>query len=110
MGETAAAQYLTAGGMQLIDRRWRCQAGEIDLILLDGDTLVFAEVKARERLSRIDAQYAVTPGKQRRMTESVRWYLGAHPEHDGRMIRFDVITVAKDGVLHIPNAFEGTAW
>jgi len=110
MGENAAAQYLAEKGMQFVQRRWRCAAGEIDLIMLDGQTLVFVEVKARERLNRLQAQYAVSSDKQRRMIECVRWYVGQYAEHAGRMIRFDVITVAKDGILHIPNAFDGNAW
>ena len=110
MGENTAAQYLMEKGLELLDRRWRCTAGEIDLILLEGQTLVFAEVKTRETMGRSEAQYAVSSNKQRRMLESARWYLGTHPEYANCMIRFDVVTVAKDGLLHIPNAFEGTAW
>ena len=110
MGENAAAHFLAAKGMKELQRRYRCAAGEIDLILLDGEVLIFVEVKARERLDRLQTQYAITPAKQRRMIKSVRWYLGEHPEHAERMIRFDVITVARNGILHLPNAFEGSAW
>ena len=110
MGENAAAHFLAAKGMKELQRRYRCAAGEIDLIMLDGETLVFVEVKARERMKRQETQYAITIAKQRRMVGCTRWYLGEHPEHAERMIRFDVITVAKDGILHLPNAFEGSAW
>lgn len=110
MGEVTAAHFLIAKGMKEVQRRYRCVAGEIDLIMLDGETLVFVEVKAREQMKRMETQYAITPAKQRRMVESTRWYLGEHPEHAERTIRFDVMTVAKDGILHLPNAFEGSAW
>ena len=40
----------------------------------------------------------------------MRYYLGEHPQEAERMMRFDVVTVAADGILHVPNAFEGTAW
>ena len=110
MGEVAAAQFLCAKGMQEVQRRYRCAAGEIDLIMLEGQTLVVVEVKTRERLKRTETQYAVTPDKQRRMIASAQWYLGEHPEYAGSIVRFDVITVAKDGILHLPSAFEGSAW
>ncbi len=46
-GERVAAQRLVDEGMVLVDRNWRCERGEIDLVLRDGDVLVFAEVKTR---------------------------------------------------------------
>ena len=110
MGESAACSYLMEKGMQLLQRRYRSPYGEIDLVMLDGEILVFAEVKTRERQGRLQAQYAVTPVKQRRLIQTGRCYLGEHPEHQERLIRFDVITVAGDGVLHLPNAFEGAIW
>jgi len=108
MGETAAARFLEASGMQVLERRFRSPVGEIDLILLEGKTLVFAEVKARERQSCAQAQYAVTPAKQRRLVQTACWYLGQHPEHQQRLMRFDVVIIAQDGIAHIPNAFEGS--
>jgi putative endonuclease len=46
-GERLAARRLVDDGMVLVDRNWRCEAGEIDLVLRDGDVLVFCEVKTR---------------------------------------------------------------
>jgi putative endonuclease len=46
-GERLAARYLTDQGMVVLDRNWRCDAGEIDLVLRDGDILVVCEVKTR---------------------------------------------------------------
>ena len=110
MGETAACDHLCRKGMEILDRRYRSPHGEIDLIMLDGEVLVFVEVKTRSKLGRMQAQYAITPDKQRRMMESVRYYLAQHREHCQRMMRFDVVTVAADGICHLPNAFEGAAW
>ena len=110
MGENAALACLEQKGMEMLDRRYRSPRGEIDLVMLDADVLVFVEVKARETLGRSETQYAITPAKQRRMMETVRYYLGDHCEHAQRMMRFDVVTVARDGILHLPNAFEGEAW
>ena len=46
-GESLAARHLAAAGMVVLDRNWRCELGEIDLVLRDGDTLVVCEVKTR---------------------------------------------------------------
>ena len=106
MGEAAAQDYLMQKRFELLDRRVRSPYGEIDLIMLDGDMLVFVEVKAREKATRSQAQFAVTPAKQRRMLQTALCYLNDHPEHAERLMRFDVVTVGKDGILHLPNAFE----
>ena len=52
----------------------------------------------------------MTPLKRRRMAEAARCYLGAHPEHAGRCVRFDVVTVTAEGVRHVPDAFSGCEW
>lgn len=46
-GERVAAAHLVAAGMVVLDRNWRCPAGELDIVARDGDTLVFCEVKTR---------------------------------------------------------------
>ena len=46
-GEQLASRFLVSRGMQILDRNWRCQHGEIDLVALDGDCLVVCEVKTR---------------------------------------------------------------
>ena len=110
MGEAAACDYLIARGLSPIHRRYHCAYGEIDLILQKDDLLVFAEVKCREHASHQNAQYAVTKQKQRRLIDTARCFLGEHPEYASCMLRFDVVTVTKNGIIHIPNAFEGTEW
>ena len=110
LGETAVCRRLTDGGMELLERRFRSPFGEIDLVMLDGDTLVFVEVKLRMRGGTQAGQAAVTLLKRRRMTETARCYLGAHPEHAQRLMRFDVVTVTPEGMRHIPDAFAGCEW
>ena len=87
-----------------------CRKHTFDLIMLDEKTLVFVEVKTREQSSLISAQQAVTPAKQRRLISSARCYLGEHPEYWHYTLRFDVVTVTKEGVHHIPHAFQGSEW
>lgn len=110
MGETAACDYLVKQGMQPIDRRYRSPYGEIDLIMQCGNVLVFVEVKTRERGTAQSAQWAVTPKKQQRLIQTALCYLGDHPMYASCVMRFDVVTVGKDGIIHIPNAFEGSEW
>jgi putative endonuclease len=50
-GEELAAGYLESLGMRVVDRNWRCPEGEIDIVALDGDALVIAEVKTRRSLA-----------------------------------------------------------
>jgi len=110
MGEMAACDYLIARGLSPVERRYHSPYGEIDLIMLDGDTLVFAEVKSREHAPSLSAQTAVTPRKQRNLINTALCYLGQHPEYAQHLLRFDVITVTKEGISHIPNAFQGSEW
>ncbi len=110
LGEAAVCDRLADGGMELLERRFRSLFGEIDLVMLDGDTLVFVEVKLRTHGGTEAGQAAVTPQKRRRLVQAARCYLGAHPEHAGRCVRFDVVTVTGEGVSHVPDAFSGGEW
>lgn len=110
LGEAAVCNHLMGRGMELLERRFHSPFGEIDLVMLDGETLVFVEVKLRTSGGAEAGQAAVTPQKRRRMVEAARCYLGAHPEHADRSVRFDVATVTGEGVNHIPDAFSGSEW
>ncbi len=105
-GEQMAEDYLTARGMRCLERRYREKCGEIDLIMRDGDTVVFVEVKSRFSSGQAGSgMLAVTPAKQRRIARAATLYLMRNPAA-GRGVRFDVVEVNRDGVLHIPNAFQ----
>ena len=73
-GEDLAAQYLEDLGLVILDRNWRCSAGELDVIARDGDSLVVCEVKTR-RSERYGAPVeAVSPRKMRRLRIlALRW-------------------------------------
>lgn len=73
-GESLAARHLTGRGMVLLDRNWRCDAGEIDLVLRDGDVLVVCEVKTRSSDRCGTPHEAVTELKLARLRRlAVRW-------------------------------------
>lgn len=103
-GENLAEARLQAQGMTTIQRRYRAEDGEIDLIMQDGETIVFVEVKARPSGRAGSGLIAVTPSKQRRMTHAALAFL-LEREWMERPVRFDVVEVTRDGILHIPNAF-----
>jgi len=75
IGEAMAAAYLEAAGYRIVERNYRCPLGEIDLIALEGDTLVFVEVKSRRSENYGLPQLAVGPGKQRRISKISLYYL-----------------------------------
>ena len=111
-GERVAVGYLTALGMQLIDRNWRCPAGEIDAILRDGDTIVFVEVKAREGRAFGTPAEAVSTAKQRRIAQLAMMFLTRNRLVNCRC-RFDVVSVdvgpAAPIVQVFQNAFDAAA-
>ena len=103
-GELAAEQYLCQLGMCVAARRYRAAGGEIDLIMLDRETVVFVEVKARRNSSRGTGLAAITPAKIRRISHAALGFL-IEKEWTDYPVRFDVIEISRDGILHIPNAF-----
>jgi putative endonuclease len=66
-GERLAARHLVEQGLVVLDRNWRCAAGEIDLVLRDGDVLVVCEVKTRTSSLCGSPHEAVTPAKLDRL-------------------------------------------
>ena len=91
-GERVAMQRLVGQGMVLVDRNWRCDVGEVDLVLRDGAVLVFCEVKTRSSSSYGHPLEAVTRVKGERLRQlAARWV----EEHgvDPPEIRVDLVGV-----------------
>lgn len=94
IGETLAARYLAESGARVLARNWRCQEGELDLIVQDADgTLVGVEVKTRRSLGFGSPIEAVTPPKQARLRRLLGVWLRDHPDVDAVDVRLDVIGV-----------------
>ena len=105
--ESRAAAFLIAKGFRIAARRFRSPVGEIDIVARRRGTLVFVEVKARERLD--DAAEAVIVRQQRRIIAAAEAWLAAHPEDANRDIRFDVVLVAPKSLpRHIMAAFDAS--
>ena len=105
-GEDAAEFYLTREhGMICLERRYRTKTGEIDLILLDQETVVFAEVKTRQTGDLGNGLAAVNIRKQKRIVNAALLFL-MRRKWMGRSIRFDVIEICRGEILYVPNAFQ----
>jgi putative endonuclease len=91
-GETAAADFLERRGHTVVERNWTCKAGEIDVISLDADELVFVEVKTRATNKCGSPEEAVDESKQERIRSLAEIYLSAAGLTDVD-VRFDVIAI-----------------
>lgn len=76
--EQLAVDYLLQQGLQLVQRNFQCKVGEIDIIMRDGNCLVFVEVKYRASRAFGGAAAAVTASKQQKLLRACRWYLQQH--------------------------------
>jgi putative endonuclease len=91
-GERVAVRYLTEQGMVLLDRNWRCPAGELDAVLRDGEVIVFAEVKTRRSGRFGTPAEALIPAKVVRLRRLAALWLD-HARQHPREVRFDVVSV-----------------
>jgi len=113
LGESLAAEWLIEKGHQIIGQQVRCSLGEIDLITRDGKRLVFVEVKTRLSIHHGTPEEAVTPAKQRRLTQLALSYLKEHGLLD-QSARFDVVAYVLNESLevqyrrHYEHAFEAS--
>lgn len=108
-GERVAVSYLVEQGMVVLDRNWRCRAGEVDAILRDGDTLVFCEVKTRRSDRFGSPAEAVQPAKVARLRKLATLWL-EQARVRPKDVRFDVVSVVRPRsgpaqVEHLRGAF-----
>lgn len=96
-GEALAADFLEAQGMHIVDRNWRCPNGEIDIVAIDGDTLVVAEVKTRRGLKYGHPFEAVGAAKLARLHRLASAWCRDHDLRAARR-RVDVVSVVDDGI------------
>lgn len=102
--EAAAQQYLMKKGYAPLAQNYRAAHKEIDLIMLDGDVVVFVEVKARKNLRRGMPGEAVDRKKRRNLTVAATAYLMERGWTD-RSARFDVVELWGENIRHTENAF-----
>ena len=110
--ERRAERYLRRNGLRLVARNYSRRTGEIDLVMLHDDVLVFVEVRYRGPGAWTTPLASVDAAKQRRLTRTAQLYLRDHPQHRFRSARFDIVCAERRyfGIAceWIPNAFEAT--
>ena len=94
-GEGLAAEHYRRLGCEILDRNWRTATGELDLVVRDGATIVFSEVKTRRTDDFGPASAAVSAPKQQRIRRLAIEWLRAHDLRP-RAIRFDVVAITGD--------------
>ena len=107
-GEDVAATYLERQGYTIMERDWKSGHRDLDIVALDGNTVVFVEVKTRSNRMFTDPEIAVDYQKIRHLQQAANHYIKyRHINHD---IRFDIITVVgtmndSPAIDHIKDAF-----
>ena len=102
-GEDAAADYLRRRGFEILGRNVRFGHGELDIVALDGEVVVFVEVKSRRSRGGLEA---VDARKQRQLSRLATLFL-VRAGWLARAARFDVVAVDNDGACtHVANAFD----
>ena len=110
-GEDLAARHLVAKGYEVVARNWRCEVGELDLVIRDGDCLALVEVRTRRGRAMGTPEESITAAKQARLSDLAEAYVQAHdwPGH----WRIDVVAIEVDRrgrllrVDHYENAITG---
>jgi len=108
-GEDAAVRFLEGLGYVVLERNWRCKVGEVDVICLHRNTVIFVEVRTRAALALVSPTQSVTRAKITRLAKAASYFLSRRGWWE-KPCRFDLIAVinADQGVRleHIPDAFD----
>jgi len=106
-GERKAAEYLQAGGYEVLARNYRTRRGEIDLVVRRGGRVAFVEVKNWTALGLERLGQAIGAQKRRRIVAAARHFLHEHPPAPGSTFAFDVVLLKGREITHIEDAFDG---
>lgn len=93
--EVAAERWLSARGLQVVERNFSCKAGEIDLVMREGQQLVFVEVRFRQADRFGSAAESVTRNKQQRVIRAAQYFIAANPRWRDWSCRFDVLAASQ---------------
>lgn len=104
--EDSAARHLQQHGLHLLARNYRCRAGEIDLVMQDGATLVFVEVRLRRNPAFGGAAASIDTRKQAKLIRAAQHYLATLSPVPP--CRFDAVLLGADttAIEWLKNAFE----
>ncbi len=112
LGEQSAVDYLIRSGYQVLVRNFRTKRGEIDIVAVDGTTLVFVEVKSWKAIGFGDLEVSISKRKRRRIIDASRVYLVQTGRDDRVSVRYDLIFLKGDSmeVHHVRDAFTESTW
>ncbi|HRY28977.1 MAG TPA: YraN family protein [Elusimicrobiota bacterium] len=105
--ETQAKSYLESKGYVFLAANYRTRYGEVDLVMQEGDALVFVEVKSRKTRAFGAPEEFVTAPKQGKIVKAALEYVKEHRRVKSPL-RFDVVAIENGRVLHYENAFESS--
>jgi putative endonuclease len=103
--EKEACNFLQTKGLKLISSNYHCPFGEIDIIMKEGDVLVFIEVRLRSHIIYGSALESIDSRKQQKLLKSATHYLQKHQLLDKIDCRFDVIGFSNSSIEWIKDAF-----
>jgi putative endonuclease len=105
--EDLALRHLQAQGLKAVARNWRCNSGELDLVMRHGQTLVIAEVRKRSSSAFGGAAASVDARKRGRILRTAQLFLLEHPQYAEAPLRFDVLTLdGADRIEWLQAAFD----
>lgn len=104
--ERLACRYLMQNGYEIAATNYRCRYAEIDIVARDAGQLVFVEVKYRRNKEYGGSLYAISPKKIRNISLCARYYIYKERISPDMPVRFDVIAMDGDEIMHVKNAFE----
>ena len=106
VGEDAATAFLEEKGFKILERNFRHRQGEVDIVAMDGEAIVFVEVKAWSTYGIEALEHSLNVKKQRRIIETAKHFLFIHRNYRYMTVRFDVVFVSPQGISHLASAFE----
>jgi len=106
-GEDRASQYFIKNGYKILERRFRSESGEVDIIVKKGDTVAFVEVKTWDALSMESLERSIDARKRSRIREAASYFLVCHPDLGACRVRFDLVFLSRrmERLDHWKNAF-----
>jgi len=111
-GEDQAVEFLEKAGIKIISKNFRSKYGEIDIIAIDKEAIVFIEVKAWSAFGFENLQYGLDTRKQHKIIKTAKYFLFENRKYSNMAIRFDVIFVntryqisPENQINHLVSAF-----
>ena len=93
--EDMACHYLTAQGLKLLCRNFHSPRGELDVVMEDGSSIVFVEVRYRKQIRFGSGAESVNHTKQAKLVATALYFLQKYPKYHNRPARFDVVSITQ---------------